>query len=217
VKLGIITDIHEQVADLERALAQCDRHGVDQVLCLGDVFQSGEAIRETVALLARRGIAGVWGNHDFGLCSHPSALASSRRVQYAGPVLEYLATFRPSLEVEDCLFSHVEPWRDLNDVLGLWYLGGLPDTPEKAARSFDACHQRVLFTGHHHRWLLATREGVIPWDGSRAVRLEAPQRYLVVVAAVCEGFCGVYDTRTGELTPVAIREGAGRVLPNQPM
>jgi hypothetical protein len=207
VKLGLITDIHEHVADLKLALAECDRRGVDQIICLGDVFQTGEAIRETVAMLAQRGILGVWGNHDFGLCSHPSALASSRRVHYTGPVLDYLATFRPSLEVADCLFSHVEPWRDLNDVMGLWYLGGLPDLPEKLQRSFDAARERVLFSGHHHRWLVGTPDGVLPWDGTDPIRLAAPQRYLVVVAAVCEGLCGVYDTTTYELTPVAFRQG----------
>ena len=205
MKLGLITDIHEHVADLELALAECDRHGVDRIICLGDVFRSGSAIRETVALLADRGIAGVWGNHDFGLCSHPSAAVAPRRADYVGPVLDYMATFQPSLEVEDCLFSHVEPWRNLNDVMGLWYLGGLPDVPAKAARSFDACRQRVMFSGHHHRWLATTRHGVIPWDESRSIRLERPERYLVVVAAVCEGFCGIYNTETCELLPVAFR------------
>ncbi len=205
MKLGLVTDIHEHVADLALALAQCDRHGVDRIICLGDVFETGAAIGETVALLAQRGIAGVWGNHEFGLCSHPSALVSSRRARYGGAVLDYFATFRPSLEVEDCLFSHVQPWRNLNDVMGLWDTGGMPDVPEKAARSFDACSQRVMFIGHHHRWLVTTRERVIPWDGSQAIQLQAPERYLVLVAAVCEGFCGVYDTQTGELIPVAFR------------
>jgi hypothetical protein len=205
MRLGLITDIHEQVADLELALAECDRRHVDKVICLGDVFQTGEAIHQTVSLLAQRNVVGVWGNHDFGLCGHPSALLSSRRVQYAGPVLDYLATFRPSLEVEDCLFSHVEPWRDLNDVMGLWYLGGLPDVPEKAARSFDACSHRVMFSGHHHRWLLARREGLIPWDGTRAIQLNPPERYLVIVAPVCEGFCAIYDTHASELVPIALR------------
>src|SRR5262245_43082938 len=92
VRLGLITDIHEHVADLKLALAECDRRGVDRIICLGDVFQTGEAIHETVSLLAQRDIAGVWGNRDFGLCSHPSALVSSRRVHYVGPVLDYLAT-----------------------------------------------------------------------------------------------------------------------------
>ena len=205
MKLGLITDIHECVADLEMALAQCDRHGVDEVICLGDVLSTGEAIRETVSVLAQRRIAGVWGNHDFGLCGHPSALTSSRRGKFAGPVLEYLATFQPSLEREDCFFSHVEPWRDLNDVLGLWYLGGVPDTPAKAAKSFEACRHRVMFSGHHHSWMVTTKDRVIPWDGRRAIRLDTSQRYLVIVAAVCEGSCGIYDTQTCELVPVAFR------------
>lgn len=205
MRLGLITDIHEHVADLELALAELDRRGVERIICLGDVFQTGSAIRETVAMLAERRIAGVWGNHDFGLCSHPSALASSRRAQYAGPVLDYLATFTPSIELDDCLFCHVEPWRDLNDVMGLWYLGGLPDEPEKASRSFDACRQRVIFTGHHHRWLVATRERVLPWDSLKPICLKPPERYLVVVAAVCEGRCGIYDSLTCELLPLAFR------------
>jgi hypothetical protein len=62
VRLGLITDIHERVLDLKLALAAFDRHGVDRVICLGDVFETGAAIRETVALLAERHIAGVWGN-----------------------------------------------------------------------------------------------------------------------------------------------------------
>jgi calcineurin-like phosphoesterase family protein len=205
VKLGLITDIHEQAADLRLALAQCDRHRVDRIICLGDVFQTGEAIHETVSLLAQRRVPGVWGNHDFGLCGHPSALVCSRRVLYAGPVLDYLATFKPCLEFEDCLFSHVEPWRDLNHVMGLWYSDGLPNIPEKAARSFDACTNRVMFTGHHHRWLVTTRENAIPWDGTTPIRLEPPQRYLVVIAAVCEGYCAIYDTRSCELIPVSFR------------
>jgi len=205
MKLGLITDVHEHVDDLQLALDACDRCGVDRIICLGDVIQTGDAIHETVSLLAARGICGVWGNHDFGLCSHPSAAASERRAQYVGPVLDYLATYQPELEIDDCLFSHVEPWRDLNYVMGLWYLGGLPDVPEKAARSFRARSNRVMFTGHHHRWLVATPEGTLDWDGRRPIVLKPAQRFLVVVGAVCEGACAVYDTQTWELTPIAFR------------
>lgn len=71
--------------------------------------------------------------------------------------------------------------------MGLWYLGGLPDEPETAARSFAACSQRIMFTGHHNRWFLATPAGPADWDGANPIRLAAAQRYLVVIAAVCEG------------------------------
>jgi hypothetical protein len=205
VKLGLITDIHEHVPELERALAEFDRRGVERILCIGDVVERGHRLAETVAILAKRKIAGVWGNHDFGLCSHPSAQVSRRRQQFVGPVLEYFATYQPFLEIEDCWLSHVEPWRDLNDVMGLWYFDGIPDTPAKAARSFDACRQRVMFTGHMHRWLIARRDGVMPWDGATPIKLDPSERYLVVVAAVCEGWCAMYDTQSFELTPISLR------------
>jgi predicted phosphodiesterase len=204
VKLGLVTDIHEHVPELSRALGHFDRQRVDRILCLGDVVERGTALAETVALLAARDVAGVWGNHDFGLCNHPSALVSWRRAQFAGPVLDYLATFRPSLQIEDCFFSHVEPWRDLNDVLGLWYFDGPPDTPEKAGRSFAACDARVLVTGHLHRWLVTTPQHQLAWDGRSPIHLERPERYLVVVAAVCEGWCAVYDTERCELVPIPL-------------
>jgi hypothetical protein len=84
---------------------------------IGDVVERCERLHETVAVLAERKIAGVWGNHDFGLCSRPSALVSTRREGFVGPVLDYSATYQPFLEIGDCWLSHVEPWRDLNDVM----------------------------------------------------------------------------------------------------
>ena len=34
MRIGLITDIHECLEDLKLALECCDRHGVDQVICL---------------------------------------------------------------------------------------------------------------------------------------------------------------------------------------
>jgi hypothetical protein len=87
------------------------------------------------------------------------------------------------------------------DVQNLWYSDGPPDSPEKLARSFAAVPNRVMFIGHMRSWLLGTPEGVMTWQGDRPVCLERPARYLVVVHAVCEGRCALFDTETGDLTP----------------
>jgi hypothetical protein len=205
MKLGLLADIHEHVRELKLALTVFDRQGVDRIVCLGDVNEKGLSIHETVGLLAERNVPGVWGNHDFGLCSHPSALVVSSRVRYVGPVLDYLATYRPYLEIQDCHFSHVEPCRDANDVMELWSACELPDTPEHAAANFAARSQRVMFWGHHHCWLVSTKDGRTDWDGSAVTRLERPERYLVVVAPVCMGFCAIYDTSTAELVPITLQ------------
>jgi hypothetical protein len=196
MRLGILADIHEEVQWLQMALERFRREGVEQVVFLGDLCCMGDRLEETVALLSTAGPVGVWGNHDFGLCQ-----GEATGGKHSTTVVDFMATLRPRLEVEGCLFSHVEPWLDPTDIYQLWWFESIPDTPELAARSFDAWPQRVLFMGHIHRWLIATPAGRLDWDGTRPITLASPQRYLVAVAAVCDGKCAVFDTQTSELVP----------------
>ena len=207
MRLGILADIHEEVEWLTLALERFHRERVDRVVVLGDVCATGERLGLTVELLRAVGPVGVWGNHDFGLCREPAPVVRGR---YPGTVLEFMATLRPRLEVAGCLFSHVEPWLDPYDLAQLWYFEGFPDTPEKVRRSLDAWPHRVMFFGHIHRWLLATADGRLPWDGTGPVRLTPPERYLVGMAAVCNGWCAVFDTEIGELTPCDLTADAAR-------
>jgi hypothetical protein len=202
MRIGILTDIHEEIAFLTLALERLRRERVDQVVFLGDVCCTGERLAETVALLGTASPVGVWGNHDFGLCGEPDPVTRQR---YTAPVLDFMATLRPRLELAGCLFTHVEPWLDPTDLAQLWWFEGPPDTPEKAARSFDAWPHRVMFCGHFHRWLAATESGCVEWDGGRPLVLTPPERYLVVVAAVCDGKFAVFDTETHELLPCDLR------------
>ena len=167
MRLGILADIHEEVEHLAAALERFRRERVDQVVVLGDVFCTGKRIGATVELLRPANPVGVWGNHDFGLCHEPEAAVQRK---YAGPVLDFMATLKPRLEIGECLFTHVEPWLDPTDLAQLWWFEGPPDTPERAAQSFDAWPHRVMFVGHFHRWLVARRAGCLPWDGSPANR-----------------------------------------------
>jgi len=204
VRLGLLADIHEAVEPLREALALFRRRGVERVVHLGDICARHRRLDEAVALLREAGAVGVWGNHDFGLCQ-PAGEEFRRR--FSPAVLDYMATLRPALVIEDCLFTHVEPWLDANDILQLWYFEGLPDTPEKLAKSFAAVPQRVLFSGHAHRWFLARPEGPCEWAGGGPARLAPPGRYLVVLHAVALGHCAVYDTATGEFTPLRLTAG----------
>lgn len=197
MKIGLVADIHEDVEGLALALARLREEAVDRMVVLGDVFETGRRIAETVPLLADAGAVGVWGNHDLGLCHEPGEWARSR---YAGPVLDYMRTLRPRLELNGCLFSHGLPCWDPTDP-AIYYLGDRPETTEGLSACFAAAPQRVTFVGHFHRWLLATPEGCLDWDGSKPVVLEPGQRYLVVVAAIVDGWCAVFDTTNGRLVP----------------
>jgi hypothetical protein len=200
MKLGILADIHEDVERLHLALQHFRQEGVEQVVLLGDVFDTGQHLHQTVCLLAQAGVVGVWGNHDLGLCHEPERKVRER---YAGPVLDYMRTLQPRLELAGCLFSHGLPHWDATDPV-VYYLGERPETAEGRARSFAVSDHAAFFVGHFHRWLAATPLGLLPWDGHTRLRLQPGRRYLVVVAAVCDGWCAVLDTDGRSLEPVRL-------------
>ncbi len=198
MKLGLLADIHEQTRQLRKAIAMLQRHGADRFVVLGDVFELGKRMEETVSLLQQVQAVGVWGNHDIGLCFDPNETVCAR---YSAAVLGFMGSLQPRLEIDGCLFTHVEPWLDPHKIEDLWYFDGPPDSAEKLARSFAAVPHRIMFIGHMHRWLLGTPKGLLTWRGEEPVQLDSQARYLVVVHAVWDGKCALFDTQTNELVP----------------
>ena len=148
MRLGILADIHEAVGFLRGALAALDRIGVEQLVFLGDVCEMGGGLEETISILAGRDILGVWGNHDIGLSFQPDEEVSRR---YPPRVMEFMQSLLPRVSIEDCSFTHVEPWLNPCDVADIWYFDGIPDTAEKVRRSFNACRERVMLCGSERR------------------------------------------------------------------
>jgi predicted phosphodiesterase len=204
MRIGILADIHEEVEALREGLGLLQRERVDRVVVLGDLFYHGKRVLETSDLLTEAGAVGVWGNHDLGLCHEPS---QDYRDRYPRRLFDYLETLRPRLELDGCLFCHGLPHWDAYDPTD-YYLSDRLETPEGLSSSFSASPCLITFVGHFHRWQLATPEGVSPWSGGTPLSLGESDRYLVVVAAVCDGWCAVYDTESGELIPHRLA-GAG--------
>lgn len=201
MRIGIVSDIHEHVENLSQAIERLQEARVDQIIQLGDVCENGRHMDETAVILAEAGVIGVWGNHDAGLCINPD---DELLGGFCRQTRDYMASLKPQLEIGDCLFSHVEPWLDPTDIADLWYYEGPPNTPQQAGRSFEAASSRMLFVGHFHRWLAVTPERVLQWDGQTELLLSPPERFLVVVAALCEGSFAILDTTSNVLTPVVL-------------
>ncbi len=201
MRIGILTDIHDDADRLAAALARMAQQRVEQIVVLGDTLTCmGDAdIGRVVRLLREADAIGVWGNHDSGLCYDVS---DEVRCRVDPAVLDFMSTLQPHLELDDCFFSHVEPWLNPWDVSQLWYYDGPPDAAEKAIRSFAAVPNRFLFLGHFHRWLLMTPSGQVSWSGAEPIRLGDWDRCLVVIAPVFEGYCAVFDTNRTELLPL---------------
>ena len=197
MKLGLLTDIHEHVGYLRLALAELEDAQVDQIVILGDVFETGRQLDETCRLLAGAAAIGVWGNHDYGLCVDPT---DESRQRYSPDALKFMASLRPRIAQWGCHFSHVEPWLDPQRVEDLWYFEGLPDDQRKRDRIFASVPQEIMFGGHYHRWLLTRPDVLQSWAADRPIQL-TDGRYFVVIGALCEGNFATFDTETRELTP----------------
>jgi predicted phosphodiesterase len=204
MRLGLLADIHEDVDMLTAAIARLRREGVDRLVVLGDVFETGRRIEETVAVLAEAGTVGVWGNHDLGLCHE---VEDWTRERFGGSVLEYFASLRPSLILGDCHISHVQPWLDPHVATEFYETGGAPNTAEQAARCLDCRPERFILVGHFHRWSIASRDGPRSWDWISPFRFEPGERYVIAAGAVMDGYCALVDDVEGCLVPFGLRDG----------
>ncbi len=201
VRIGIVTDVHDDVEKLTRALAALRAERVGAIVSLGDatdLFGKWDRADEIAAALREAGVVGVWGNHDIGLCRD---VRPELRGRFSPATLDYMSTVRPRLELEDCHFSHVDPWLDPEVPENLWSFDGAPDDADRLAKSFAAVPHRRLFLGHFHRWVAATERGRLDWEGAAPLAFEADRRYLVVVAPLFAGAFAVLDTDRGLLEP----------------
>ena len=94
MKLGLLADIHEHTKQLRKAIDVLRQHGADRFVVLGDVFEMGKRIEETVYLLQQFEAVGVWGNHDVGLCFDPGEEVCQR---YSAAVLDFMGCVGRSL------------------------------------------------------------------------------------------------------------------------
>jgi hypothetical protein len=203
MRLGLVADVHNHAAELAAALAAFRDRGVDQVVTLGDTcdaFGRGDGAAEVASQLGECSAVGVWGNHDFTLCRDVPAAV---RCRYPPLVFDVMGRMQARLVVGDYHFSHKESSVDPNDVAQLWDISDRPlDLMERAALAFAAVGSRWQFVGHYHRWWAAMPAGPVGWSGDGPLRFELGRRYFVVVAAVCDGWCGILDTEQGQLEPL---------------
>ncbi len=201
MRIGIVTDIHDDLKNLAAALDALRSEGVDAIVSLGDttdLFGKWNCANEVAALLSEYSVIGVWGNHDYGLCRPAPEVDCGR---FLRRTLDYYATVEPSLELGGCRFSHVEPFLDATHAENLWTFEGRPEDPDRLAQSFAAIPHRAAFIGHFHRWLACTEAGPLAWDGTSPLIFEPGQRYLVVVGPLFRGNFAVIDTDRWILEP----------------
>jgi len=204
VLIGIVADVHDSLDALKAILTRFREVGVQQIVSLGDAFETykpGDPGPEVGRMLQNTGAIGVWGNHDVGLSYR---IPDEVRKKADPELLEYTKTFRPQIVVENCRFSHVEPWLDPTKIEDLWHFEGVPNRPEYARRSLDAVQEQFLFVGHYHVWAITSSVETVEWNATEKISLSLDQRYVVLTAAAVHGWSAVFDSAKAELMPIRV-------------
>ena len=110
VRIGIVSDVHGNVAGLSEALARMG--DVDKLVCLGDIVEEYRFSNEAVAVLRDRNAHCVLGNHDVGFLGPHGERARSMPYVDAS-LVDWLASHPLQLDVlvdgKRLLMTHASP------------------------------------------------------------------------------------------------------------
>jgi predicted phosphodiesterase len=157
VRLALISDQHANDVAFRAALEDIEQIGVDDIVCLGDVVQSGDEPAQTLDRLASLGCETVLGNADAFLLEVPvdsNEEVTERQLerrewtlsQLSPAHLDQIRSFAPVVRRQvdgvSLLFFHASP-RNYEDVL-------LPESGADAVEPFLGHDAALLAGGHTH-------------------------------------------------------------------
>ena len=161
--LAVISDIHGNLEALNAVLKDISRHGIQKIVCLGDIVGYGPYPRECLDIIKGRCAACVMGNHDHAVFHDPigfneAAMASIEWTRICmGAVegvtdglderLQFLRDLPESLDYEGLLLVHGSPRSPTFEYILPWDVAHGPS--EKILAVFDMIGG-PCFIGHSH-------------------------------------------------------------------
>lgn len=160
---AIISDIHSNLEALERVLADIQRRGVTEIVCLGDVIGYGPNPKECLDLVRAKCQMCLMGNHDHAVLYEPANfnLPAERACYWTRQLLEdeedvelrnarwaFLGALPVRHTYPDILFVHASPRRPINEYI---FPEDVFTNPQKVMANFDRMDRRLCFVGHTHQ------------------------------------------------------------------
>lgn len=156
MRIGVVSDIHNNIEALEYALAHLA--DADMVLNLGDLVSEYRVDPGIIAMARRNDLLGIVGNHEKTVLFHPG---SSLRDRLDPDSLDYLKNM-PASRVLDLAgrrvhVAHGAPWDDPDDTrCDYLYEQDRRNMDRLASLSAD-----VLLLGHTHMPMLTRIGGLL--------------------------------------------------------
>jgi len=144
MKIGIFSDVHGHLAELEKTLALFEHLEVDYLLCCGDLVDKGKESDAVVHLMCEKRIACVQGNHDF----KAQFTWFTHHEMLSGNTIDYLSKLPPirrfRWEGVSIFACHANPWQDSSVYV-------FPDRPDALfSEVVKAVKEQVIIMGHTH-------------------------------------------------------------------
>jgi predicted phosphodiesterase len=172
-RTAIISDIHGNHRGLVAALADIERQGCDQIVCLGDLVDGGPHNEAVIETLQQRAIPCVRGNHD-----------EINDVELPAAMRSFLLGLPERIVEDNVLYIHTSPrknQRKINHAVEAWNV-------------FDDTRFRLIFVGHVHEPLIfGMRSSAFgeaakhPFKYNEPFALSAEDRYIISVGAIGYG------------------------------
>ncbi len=183
--IAILSDIHGNAHALRAVLADMDKQGLENRICLGDVVGYGGRPADCIDILQEKKIPCLQGNHDcmvaFNLGLEGVSLPTRMSIEWTQRTLSkehvaWLSQLPYTLDGTDweavhATLHHPQEW---DYIL----------TPELAAMHFQHQIRPVCFIGHTHRPLLWIEGGDRPLAGTGTEPLSPTRRCVVNVGSV---------------------------------
>lgn len=190
MRLALVSDIHGNLPALEAVAADIRRHGVDQVLCLGDNLSGPLMPLETAQWLMASGWPVLAGNHERQILEwQPAAGGASdgfARAALGSAELDWLRSLRPMWQwAPDIHLCHGTPRQDDQHLLETPRAGVLGlATPAEIAERLGGQASALVACGHSHlpRALRTAGGQLLVNPGSvglQAYMDDEPERYVV--------------------------------------
>ncbi|MEQ1572379.1 MAG: YfcE family phosphodiesterase [Myxococcota bacterium] len=144
VRVGVVSDVHAHLADLDRALELLVGLGADRIVCLGDALEKGDDPDAVVSRLHQWLVPCVAGNHDLNALAHRAVEPDSLRPETADLVAAWPLRREYTWGGVRVLLAHATPYDTQTAVLP----HELPRELKRRLRTLDA---DVLLLGHAHR------------------------------------------------------------------
>ncbi|MEO0560499.1 MAG: metallophosphoesterase family protein [Chloroflexota bacterium] len=192
MRIGVFSDVHGHLAELNATLALFAFHQVDEIICAGDLVDKGNASNAVVATIREHKIPTVMGNHD------QKAMFAWRPEleKLTDPTIDTIRQLPDHLSFNwngvSAYLCHSTPWQDASVYVS-------PSQPKVLFQFIvEAVSESIIILGHSHHPMHVELDGrLILNPGSIYANRNRSERTCGILSLPQQRF-DLYDIDTGQ-------------------